>query len=234
MRPRLILTTIAVAATSAALGLGLLASGASAGVRPAAGPVKNATIICNSFCNDLYSRQLSTQFILSTAGTYNAPVTLQEASDSAVSEDFNAYVVGTLGQLIHAGMISRSSYVALKYPHFWPVFEDEYSPDGNSSGYCIGVAGKATNGKAVVLRDCGAAAHTLWVADVKHLQSDPSSVFPPGEDIPWINASDTSLTHPLALTQHGQFAQLSTSEEVTQFGFVGDNQMWGVAVGPAA
>lgn len=222
---------------AALAGLGLTATGASATVHPAGNSTAKpqATIICNSFCNDLYSRQFSTQFILSTAGAYNSPVTLAQASDSTVSEDFNAYVVGTLRQFIRAGVISKQSYVALRYPHWWPVLEDEYSPDGNSSGFCVGVAGKATNGKLVALRDCGAAAHTLWVADLRNEQPDSLSTYPFGAlDVPWINASDTSISHPMALTQHGQNAQLSTSEEVTQFGLVDDNQLWGVNLGPAA
>jgi hypothetical protein len=225
-----------IAPVALAGAMAVSAAPASAGVHPAGNSAHpDATNVCGTFCNDLYSRQFSTQFILSTAGSYNSPVTIAQASDSSVSEDFNAYVVGTLGQLIHAGVISPRSYVALNYPHFYPVLEDEWSPDANSSGFCVGVAGKATNGKLVVLRDCGAAAHTLWVADLKKKQTDSLSTYPFGAvDVPWINASDTSLTHPLALTQHGQSAQLSTSEEVTQFGLVNDNQEWGVNLGPAA
>jgi hypothetical protein len=99
-------------------------------------------------------------------------------------------------------------------------------PGSFTSGYCIGVAGKATNGKKVVLRDCGAAAHTLWVADLDNSVPDSNSLFPFG-DTPLVNTSDSSISNPIALTFEGPGKQLKVTEEQANGGQVTDQFEFG-------
>jgi hypothetical protein len=211
-----------LAALAAAAALPLLGAGAaSAHVRPAVTPP------CGSYCNELFVQQLGPAYTQSTAAVYGAPVTLQHASNSAVKEDMHATNVGTLDQFVDAGVISASSYVALNYPDSTPVWENEASPGGFNSGLCIAVRGHAVNGSPVILRNCGRAARSLWVADTNNFVPDVNSIF--GADWPWINASDRSASHPLVLTQNGVGGQLSVTVERSALGIVLDGQQWGLA-----
>jgi len=215
---------VAVAAS-----LGLTAGGAaSASVKPAS---PAATTTCGSLCNDLFNLGLGESFILNTNGRYNGYVDLALAHNYKPSEDFIATRVGTLRQFIRNGLISRTSYVALNYPHYWPVFEDEYAPYSATSSLCVGVKrGWVRNGAPIVLRACGVTSRTLWVADLKHAVSDPDSVF--GFDWPWVNAADGQFSHALSLTAN-DFGSLSLRYLAMNGGKVGDNQEFGVNPGPA-
>jgi len=207
---------LASAAASLALGL----APASAAAKP------DATPQCAGYCVNLFNEQQGSQYILSTGGVYSSAVTIQHASNAAFAEDFHAYVAGTLGKFIWAGLISKSSYSAISYPWSSPVFEAQYSPYGVNSGLCAAVKGTAKNGSLVLLRDCGAAARSLWVADVANEVTDPHSTL--GFDAPLVNASDKSFSQPLVLTYEGVGAQLKVTEEGGLIGTVPDSQEWGL------
>jgi hypothetical protein len=222
-----LLAVVAPVAVAGALAVSVAPASASVhGVKP------QATVACQPECTNIYNEQWGPEYIQAvSSGKYNAPVLIRHASNSAKSEDFIVSEVGTLGQLctnaLHpGGLIPENSYSCLNYPSFWPVFQAEYAPGSFTSGFCIGVAGKATNDKKVVLRDCGAAAHTLWVADLKNDVPDVNSLFPFG-DTPLVNASDSSFSNPIALTFEGIGKQLKVTEEALNGGQVGDNQEFG-------
>jgi hypothetical protein len=212
----------AVTLTAVAMlgGVGLTAASASV---PHAKP--NATVPC-ALCVNVFNQGQGNHYILSTAGHYGNPVRIKHASNSSVSEDFIAYSPGTLGQFIASGKISSGSYVANKYPHSDPVFEAQYSPGGFDSGLCIAVKGTAHNGEGVTLRDCGAAARSLWVGDISNAQPDGRSLL--GADVPLVNASDNSFSRPLVLTFNGVGSQLSVTEQQRNNGVVVDTQEWGL------
>ena len=213
----------AVLASGAAVAvLGLGTATASASVR-SAGP--DATIPC-TLCINVFNQGQGNQYILSTAGHYGSPVTIQHASNASVSEDFIAYSPATLGQFIHAGIIKRGSYAANHYPWSFPVYEAEYSPGGFDSGLCAAVKGTAHNGEGVTLRDCGQAARSLWVGDIDNALPDTSSLI--GEDIPLVNASNKSFSRPLVLTFNGVGAQASVTEQQRNGGVVIDTEEWGL------
>lgn len=209
----------AVAATLALTGAAAASAG-TARIHP------DATAPCTN-CVNVFNQGQGHHYILSTAGHYGSPVTIQHASNSSVAEDFIAYSPGTLGQFIRAGIIKRGSYVANKYPHSFPVFEAEYSPGGFASGLCAGVAGTAKNGEGVTLRDCGYSAHTVWVGDLDNAQPDSDSLLSFG-DVPLVNASDRNFSRPLVLTFEGVGSQLKVTEQQRNVGLVVDTQEWGL------
>jgi hypothetical protein len=219
----------------AAIGsLALAGAGASASVHPAAsnGPVKPlATTACGSGCTNIFNEQWGPAYIQAVAkGKYNSPVLMRHASNGAKSQDFIVAEVGTLGDFCAidggSGLFPANSYSCINYPAAWPVFQAQYAPGSFTSGLCIGVAGKATNNKKVVLRDCGAAAHTFWVADLDNSVADSNSLFPFG-DTPLVNASDSSITNPISLTFNGPNKQLTVSEQSANGGQVSDKYQWG-------
>ena len=211
---------VAVTAASAVLAFGATAASAST---PHARP--NATAPCTD-CVNVFNQGQGHHYILSTAGHYASKVTVQHASNSSVAEDFIAYSPATLGQFIRSGIISRTSYVANKYPHTDPVFEAEYSPGGFASGLCAGLRTAGTNGEGVTLRDCGFSARTLWVADLNNAQIDGASLL--GFDVPLVNASDRQFSRPEVLTFNGVGSQVSITEQQRNVGLVIDTQLWGL------
>ncbi len=217
-----------IAVTSA---LGLTAAGAANASTGAPRMVPNATTTCGTLCNDLFNLALGDNFILNTNGHYGSHVDLALAHNYKPSEDFIATKVGDLRQFIRNGLISRRSYVALNYPHWWPVFEEEYAPYSATSGLCAAVRnGDVRQGAPITLRDCGTSARSLWVADLKNAVPDSDSVF--GFDSPWVNGADGQFSHALSLTTD-DFGNLYLSELAFNGGLVGDNQEFGVNPGPA-
>jgi hypothetical protein len=71
------------------------------------------------------------------------------------------------------------------------VYESNWSPFGNESDLCIGIARPATEGGNVTLQPCGVSSATFWVADLAHAHIGYT---------PFLNGSDTNFTHPLVLT----------------------------------
>ena len=215
----------AAAALAAAGALVLAGAGAaSAHTVPSGRP--NATPSCGSYCVNLFSEQAGPLYVLSTPGVFNAPVFTEHASNTAAAEDFHAYEAGTLGQFIHAGLIKRRSYSALNYPWSWPVFEAQWAPYGVDSGLCAAVKGTAHNGSLVVLRDCGAAARSLWVGDLINEVADSNSTL--GFDVPLVNASDVSFSRQLVLTYNGVGAQLTVTEIQQDLGVTSDANEFGL------
>jgi hypothetical protein len=213
-------------AATAMLGLGLSAVAVASTDAPA------ATTVCGPRCNDLFNRTLGYKFIPTTAGHYNSSLSLTIAHNYLPSQDFIATDVGTLRQFIKNGLIARTSYVALKYPKTWPVFEEEYAPYSVTSGLCAAPKlGDVKQGAPIVLRSCGTNARSLWVADFHHRVKDKHSVL--GYDFPWVNGADGQFSSPLVLTTN-DFGSLYLNEEQTVGGKVYDSQMWGLKLGPAS
>ncbi len=223
-----------VAVTAA---LGLTAAGAvsasTSGIHAMSGSqaIPTATKVCGKKCNDLFNLQLGYKFIPSTDGHYGSDLDLALAHNFTPSEDFIATDVGSLDQFVDGGVISPTSYVALNYPDFWPVFEEQYAPYSVTSGLCAAVSRRDLRaGGEVSLRTCGSTARSLWVADVANGVKDKHSIF--GNDWPWVNGGDTSFSNALSLTTD-DFGHLYLWPLSKNGGAVNDNQQWGVKLGPA-
>ena len=229
---------LCVLAASAAITttLGLSAAGAaSASSHPS---VKNATTVCGGLCYDLSSALLGTNSIQNAVGGVNGDaINLRRAGDARVNEDFEAGLVGFLGQFCPndgGSGLSASSYVCTHYPIFWDVFEANFAPDSNTTGLCVGLTVRDES-QPVSLVPCGATTRTMFVGDAEQGLGGDCRV--PDNYCPWIAASDTFTSHPLALTvdtgTHNPTNQLGVTRENPNGGLIQDYQQFTTEIGPA-
>jgi hypothetical protein len=153
-----------------------LAATAAAGASAPHGR-SNATIVCAAECLDLSGNLLGPGFIQNASrlggigGTdQGRKVNLRRGGNARGNEDFVFRVDGFVRQFCGPGkhdLFSPISYQCLHY-RFLPVFEANFAPDSNQSGFCAGV-GRAVQGARVRLERCGASARTLWIGDVRNL-----------------------------------------------------------------
>jgi hypothetical protein len=207
--------------------IGMVGAGvASAGTHHAK---PNATAACSDNCLDVNSFELGHGTIMNAyihgdtglGGKVGQKVNLKFASDSHPNEDFTDYAVSngtqeTVADFCNAWPAPQSfnplSYVCQNYFDD-VVFEWSWSPFGNESGLCVGVA-KAVDGENVTLQDCGDSDNTLWIADAAlgesagaHISARPAGITAAecattdvSNYCPWVNGGDTNFSHPLVLT----------------------------------
>lgn len=242
MRNRFIRGLCVVAASAAVTAsLSLAAAGAaSATAKPHA--IKNATTVCGTLCFDLSNAALDNTgqgaFIQNAVGGATGhAINMRRAGNAKVNEDFTGGFVGFLGSYCpnDGGTgLSASSYVCTNYPFFWDVFEANFSPDSNESGLCVGL-GTISVAQNVRLVPCGATTRTLFVGDAANGLGGDCRVS--GNYCPWVAASDTFLTHPLALTVNSSSRnpanRLSVQRENLSGGTVKDTQQFSPLTGPA-
>ena len=233
-------------AVSSALGLAG-ATAASAGVH--AHP--HATTVCDNNPNTPFLRctnisslllnqnngpafiQNATQKGVAAGSLYkNRIINLRQASNTRTNEDFIIRQVSDLGHLCGTGGVNSldpTSYACLNYPDY-PVFQGQFAPNSNESGFCVGAI-SATEGFKVRLRRCGTP-QTFWVAD---LAASITVTFPGGHPgallyFPLEFAADTSATNPLVLTLNPNSKNpsnlLTLQQENFSGGSVPDRQMW--------
>jgi len=232
-------------AVSSALGLaGATAASASTHVKP------HATTVCNNNdhffmrCTNISSLMLNQfngpSFIQNatqkgvTAGSLykNRIVNLRQASNTRTNEDFIIRRVGFLGQLCGTGgvnSIDPTSYACLNYPGDYPVFQAQFAPNSNESGFCVGAI-SATEGFKVRLRRCGTP-QSFWIGD---LGASIAVTFP-GDPrfllyFPLEFSADTSASNPLVLTLNPNSKNptnlLTIQQENFSGGSVPDKQMF--------
>ena len=229
-------------AVSSALGLaGATAVSASTHVKP------HATTVCDnnpgpSKCLNISSLLLNqnngpafiqnaTQKGVAAGSLYkNRIINLRQASNTRTNEDFIIRFVGFTDQLCGTGGVNSldpTSYACLNYPDY-PVFQPQFAPNGNESGYCAGAI-SATEGFKARLRRCGTP-QTFWVAD---LGASITFTFPGGIPLvyfPLEFAADTSASNPLVLTLNPNSKNptnlLTLQQENFSGGSVPDRQMW--------
>jgi hypothetical protein len=140
---------------------------------------------------------------------------------------------------------SPTSYPCLHYP-FFQVFEMEWSPNGNASGLCAGVAVAGVNGENVTLQPCGASAKTVWIADRDNstLGTDcrnpvipPVSAGDPSVNFcPWVNGGDTNFSNPLVATldtgTSNPTNQMKLTRELLHNNIASSNQQFAFFIGP--
>ncbi|HEX6855688.1 MAG TPA: hypothetical protein VF204_10360 [Streptosporangiaceae bacterium] len=233
-------------AVSSALGLAG-ATAASAGVH--AHP--HATTVCDNNPNTPFLRctnisslllnqnngpafiQNATQKGVAAGSLYkNRIINLRQASNTRTNEDFIIRFVGFTDQLCGTGGVNSldpTSYACLNYPDY-PVFQGQFAPNSNESGFCVGAI-SATEGFKVRLRRCGTP-QTFWVAD---LAASITVTFPGGHPgallyFPLEFAADTSASNPLVLTLNPNSKNptnlLTLQQENFSGGSVPDRQMF--------
>ncbi len=188
-----------IAATAAAA---LLTLGSTAAQAAQASSTPKATPACGSQCFELSSLLLGTHAIQSAyvpgdkgvGGKVGQPLNLRRASNSRPNEDFTGAQVGTLADFC-GGLISAQSYACVRYPSGYPVFESNWSPFGNQTDLCAGVARADVNRSMVTLQTCGDTSRTLWVGDLANSVTHSGHLY-----TPWVNGSDPNFSHPLVLT----------------------------------
>ncbi|HEX9030358.1 MAG TPA: hypothetical protein VF834_00850 [Streptosporangiaceae bacterium] len=180
----------------------LLTLGSTASQAAFAGTVPKASPACGAQCFELSSLDLGTNAIQNAyiagdrgvGGRVGQPVNLKHASNTRPNEDFTGAKVGTLADFC-GNLISSTSYVCIRYPSSYPVFESDWSPFGNQTHLCVGIARPNVNREQVTLQTCGVSGRTLWVGDLADSVTHNGHLY-----TPWVNGSDPNFSHPLVLT----------------------------------
>ncbi len=259
-----VLATVATLATVGGVG--------TAGVLGTAVTANAATPSCGATCVDIFSNEYghhhSPNFLLDVFQAHarvNQPIILYRASNNDQAEDFRLEYQGTVADFLAAGLVT--SAFALHYgcipvgagngafgnfPDCFgtddefndPAFEIEYTPLGQDSGLCVGVASTAVQEEGLTLQVCGASSKTVWAVD---LYDQPIDSFLEGY-YPLINGSDTNFSQPYVMTYPQSGYPTDTPRPQVQVdnlsgyttGFppilnypsIDDNQLWGADFGP--
>jgi hypothetical protein len=205
-------TLIALAATPALV----LAAAGTAAAAPAVhhpGVIRNATPACGLDCINLFSEQtgpgqIESVYVPGSNGQAHSAkagdrIDLKAGNLTYTNEDFSATVDENVGQACSDGDLAARSYTCLHfatetapgvYTGAGPVYELNWSPDGDQSGMCAGLATAGTAGESVTLEPCGASALTLWAGDDADAHQVGAYFYEP-----FVNGSDGSSTMPLVL-----------------------------------
>jgi len=176
-----------------------------------------ASSACGTSCLTLASQRFGPGFV--SAGPLVAvagqPVILGPAGPY-LREDWQADYLGTASTLAHFGIIPLA--IGKAWPDD-PAYQYAYTPGGQVTNLCLGVAGTiAANGTPVILRPCGVSAVTVWIT----MLNSTSTVF-----TPLINGTDVRDANPYVLTASRTDGQFFTHELVPFSGPVPSAyQMW--------
>ncbi len=164
-------SAVAVAASSLAL---------SASAADAASHAPRGTAACGFSCVNFFSQQLGSNTSLNAfvpgdtgiGGKVGQKVNLHLGGNFRPNGDFEygftppAFVFQFCGFLAN-DFFAPTSFICTHYP-FAPVLELVWSPFGNQTNLCAGVAKPGLAGESVTLQLCGANADTVWVGDIFH------------------------------------------------------------------
>ncbi|HVB42980.1 MAG TPA: hypothetical protein VNF47_09785 [Streptosporangiaceae bacterium] len=178
-----------------------------AGRAPGTGAAGNSAD-CAVSCQRVYSQRLGAGITMSAdvpgnagiGGNVGTQVSLHKASGNWPDGDFTVTPVAQVFQFCgfdSHDFYSAYSYLCHKDAALW-VYEAQWSPLGNDSGLCAGVAVGGRAGEKVTLQPCGTDARTLWIADQGH--GTGAACAGPGNFCPWISGADSHFRHPLVLT----------------------------------
>jgi len=135
-----------------------------------------------------------------TGGKVGRKVNMRLAAAKLPAGDFSFSFIAKVWQFCGTDQhdfFRPASYLCTRDQNFW-VFEAEWSPYGNSSGLCAGVAIANKIGEDVTLRPCGANDHTLWIAN--QASGSGGNCRGSADYCPWMNASDSNFRSPNVLT----------------------------------
>ncbi len=254
--------TRAFIATSAAA---VVASGLciSAGAATAATSSPKDTASCGSLCISVFSKQIGSGTTLNayvpgdtgSGGKIGQKVNMHLAANFRPNGDWTPSIQGFVFSycgFLANDFFSPTSTLCQHYP-FAPLIEFSWSPFGNQSNFCAGVAKGAVSGESVTLQTCGQTGNTLWVADTFNnvgppgrfscLTPVPGFLQPVGPNdpninfCPLINGGDTSFSQPLVLTLNTGTQkptnQLMVMPESLVGGTVRTNQLFAYFIDPS-
>ena len=135
----------------------------------------NSTMPCTNISNLMLNQGNGPDFIQNASGWGVVPpslyqgrkINLRQASNTRFNEDFIITKAGTLGQLCGASganALDATSYACLNFAPTYPVYQGQFAPNGNESGFCVG-AMSATLGFKARLERCGSP-RSFWIADL--------------------------------------------------------------------
>lgn len=254
MRKRFTRAFFAMSASAVVMaGVGLGAGAASAVTN-----VHKDTVACGSSCLSLFSDTLGSGTTLNAyvpgdtgvGGKVGQKVNMHLAQNNRPNGDWIPSVSGRVFQFcgfLANDFFSPTSYPCLNYP-FFQVFEMEWSPNGNGSGLCAGVAVGGVNGENVTLQPCGVSAKTVWIADrnnstlgtdCRNTVTPPVSAGDPSVNFcPWVNGADTNFSNPLVATldtgTSNPTNQMKLTRELLHNNIASSNQQFALFVGPVA
>ncbi len=204
-----------------ALGLGLTSApallvaahsdGWPASRSEAAGPARAVAGGCGKYCILLYSRRLGQTSTINAyipsddgrGGRAGRKINMRRAASRSADGDFTLSFAARVWQLCGIDahdFFSPGSYVCDHDSNYW-AFEVHWTPYGNSSGLCAGVAVPDESGENITLRECGVDDRTLWIAN--QANGSGGNCRGPAGFCPWMNASDNNFRHPQVLTLDG-------------------------------
>ncbi len=197
------MAAVAVVSLGLGLGLGRSASGGD--------PARAAIAHCGHSCISTYSRRLGPGLTMNTAipantgsgGKVGSKLDLSQAADELPD---GAFTLSFTSQVLQFCGTDQGDYFApdsfvCQHDANFSIFEAEWTPYGNSTGLCVGVATANRAGQNVTLRRCGVSDHTLWIADAAH--GTGGDCHGAKDFCPWMNASDNSFRAPQVLTVDG-------------------------------
>jgi len=212
---------------------------ATVGVAPSpSSSVEAATPACGPGCISIFSRALGTydqpnvvETVLGGVAQVGQPVILSPASSADPSQDLMPRP-GLVSQFHAAGMVSDDvdhHYGDLR------AAQIEYSPHGDRTGLCVGLASAAHQNQGLTLQPCTTPGTTVWIIDTADSPGTISDGF-----FPLVNGSTTNFTHPFAmeLPRSADLGDPTRSQiRVRRLQFVGrdhtppERQLWGTLVG---
>ena len=223
MRTRFTRALYAASAAAVVAGSLTLTAGSATGATHA----KTGTVACGRACVNIFAAQFGSNVTMNAfvpgdtgaGGRVGQKVNMRLDGNFRPNGDFTRVVVGVVTQFCGTSandFFSPTSYVCTHYPFpFFPVTELSWSPFGNQSNLCAGVARGGVAGEDVTLQPCGVSANTVWIFDENHNthhSTHPFSCFlpaprpvGPGVDpavnyCPMINGGDTRFSQPLVMT----------------------------------
>ncbi len=246
--------------------LAMIGGVGTAGVLGTAAAANAATPSCGGTCVNIFSQEFghhsNPNFILDVQGGrihIGQNIILYRGSNNDSAEDFRLEAQGTVADFYLAGMVSAA--LALHYgcvPNVSPggptcfgthlsfndpAFEIEYTPNGQDSGLCVGVANTAVAHEHVTLQECGASSKTVWAVDIYDQPIESFFL----HYYPLINGSDTNFSQPYVLTypqsgyptdkprpvlQVNNLSGFTTGfPPILNYPSINDNQMWGADFG---
>ena len=191
-----------------ARGAGTGTTGTTAtGLPGGAGQPVPASDGCGGVCVSLNSRKLGNRPTINTyipdgvvqGSQAGRKINMQAGADRLPTGDFTQSLLARVSVFCGTDphdFFAPGSYVCTHDGSFWAI-EAEWSPYGNSSGLCAGVA-TANPDQTVILRPCGVSAHTLWIMDLANGIGRGCRMA--RGYCPWMNASDHNFRNPLVLT----------------------------------
>ena len=220
-----------------------------------------ATPACGNGCTNIFPQKYGPQYqvdVYQARAAANQPVILFQQSNSDPAEDFVVRNEGTVNNYEEYFVTGQTFFSQGFVSNYGDdnLYEFQYEPYGVNSNFCLSTYSNEAPqpGYKVRLERCGQYANSLWASDtgnggdgffgegndnngsneVADARSTADNFAPTGEDVPLINAADSSFSDPLVLNYPAGNPTdmprpiLNVQPESTYSnGTVFDNQEWG-------